>query len=121
MARLAPVLTLMAALASPAAAQSVAPSAPAPTTAAPQALDPEEMAEASGGQGVTVDVLTRQQLSGVTSDNTINAGALTSGDVTFGPDALDGFSGVGNFVINTGANNTLQGAINISIVTTPGS
>ena len=86
----------------------------------PQTLSAEEMAAASGGQGVSVEVLTRQQLSGVTTGNTVNAGTLTSGDVTFSADALQGFSGVGNFVINTGANNTLQGAINISIVTAPG-
>ncbi|HEY8570968.1 hypothetical protein [Phenylobacterium sp.] len=85
----------------------------------PLALTAEEMESASGGQGISVEVLTRQQLSGTTSGNTVTAGTLTSGDVSFGADALDGFSGVGNFVINTGANNTLQGAINISVVTTP--
>lgn len=98
----------------PAEPQSPAAAAGAPT------LSLQEMAEASGGQGVALEVLTRQQLSGTTSGNTVTAGTMTSGDVSFGADALDGFSGVGNFVINTGANNTLQGAINISIVTTPG-
>jgi hypothetical protein len=82
-------------------------------------LSPEDMEAATGGQGVSVEVLTHQQLSGVTSGNTVTAGTLTSGQVTFGAGALDGFHGVGNFVINTGANNTLQGAINISIVTAP--
>jgi hypothetical protein len=88
---------------------------------APQALSLDEMESLSGGQGVNVEVLTRQQLSGTTSGNTVNAGTLTSGAVSFSRDALNGFNGVGNFVINTGANNTLQGAINISIVTAPGS
>jgi hypothetical protein len=94
----------------------------APPSSSPAAatMTAEEMEAASGGQGVSVEVLTRQQLSGTTNGNTVNAGTLTSGAVNFGADALDGFSGVGNFVINTGANNTLQGAINISIVTTPG-
>jgi hypothetical protein len=89
------------------------------TKSAAVMLSAEEMETASGGQGVSVEVLTRQQLSGTTSGNTVNAGTLNSGNVSFGADALDGFSGVGNFVINTGANNTLQGAINISVVTTP--
>lgn len=80
-------------------------------------LSPSELSASSGGQGVTVDVLTRQQLTGTTSGNSVTAGVVTSGDVTFGASALDGFNGVGNFVVNTGANNTLQGAINISIVT----
>ena len=110
-----------AAITGPAVAQPDHPS-PAAVEAggsAESALSLAEMEEASGGQGVTVEVLTRQQLSGSTSGNTVNAGTLTSGDVSFGAEALDGFSGIGNFVINTGANNTLQGAINISVVTTP--
>ena len=79
-----------------------------------------EMAQASAGQEViTVEALTRQQLTGATTGNTINAGVLTSGQVTFSPQALNGFNGIGNFVINTGANNTLQGAINFSVVTVP--
>lgn len=93
--------------------------APPREAIASAALSPDELEAAAGGQGVSVEVLTRQQLSGSTSGNTVSAGTLTSGDVSFGSDALDGFSGVGNFVINTGANNTLQGAINISVVTTP--
>ena len=101
--------------------RSPSPSAEAvQSTSAATAMSTEEMAAASGGQGVSVEVLTRQQLNGSTSGNTVNAGTITSGPVSFGADALDGFSGVGNFVINTGANNTLQGAINISVVTTPG-
>lgn len=128
MRRLASVFYLSAAICGPfgasawaapalAPAASVSPAGPGEAAA----LNAEEMAEASGGQGVNVEVLTRQQLSGTTSGNTVNAGTLNSGDVTFAADALDGFNGVGNFVINTGANNTLQGAINISIVTAPGS
>ncbi len=46
--------------------------------------------------------------------------SVTSGAVNFSDNALSGFRGIGNFVVNTGANNTLQGAINISVVTTPG-
>jgi hypothetical protein len=77
------------------------------------------MAALSGGQGADVEVLTTQQLTGATSNNTVNAGTVISGPVTFSENALSGFSGVGNFVINTGANNTLQGAINISVVSAP--
>ena len=79
-----------------------------------------EMASLSGGEGVDVKVLTQQQLTGATSGNTVNAGTVTSGAVNFSDNALSGFRGIGNFVVNTGANNTLQGAINISVVTTPG-
>jgi hypothetical protein len=89
-----------------------------PTGAAP--LPASEMASLSGGEGVDVAVLTRQQLTGTTSGNTVNAGTVTSGTVNFSDNALSGFRGIGNFVVNTGANNTLQGAINISVVTAPG-
>lgn len=110
--------------AGPATAQAVS-AAPAavspPATSTNTPLPLEEMQALSGGQGVNVEVVTRQQLTGTTSGNTITTGTLTSGDVTFSDDALSNFSGVGNFVINTGANNTLQGAINISIVTAPAS
>ena len=90
--------------------------APADATAP---LAPSELSTLAGGQGVDVAVMTRQQLTGTTTGNTINAGTVTSGSVSFSANALSGFSGVGNFVVNTGANNTLQGAINISVVTAP--
>jgi hypothetical protein len=117
------ITTLLSSAAVAAEAQSVLPAAPEtpPSQAEPRApLSPEEMESASGGQGVALQVTTQQQLTGTTSGNTVTAGVLNSGDVSFGAEALDGFSGIGNFVINTGANNTLQGAINISIATTPG-
>jgi hypothetical protein len=116
------MLVVILALVAGSAAAEPQSTSPPPHLAMPpaaQKLDAGEMAEASGGQGVTVEVLTRQQLVGTTTGNTVNAGTLTSGAVAFDANALDGFSGVGNFVINTGANNTLQGAINLSIVTTP--
>lgn len=96
------------------------PPAEPPPLAAEAPMSAAEMGALSGGQSVNFEVLTRQQLNGSTTGNTINAGSLTSGDISFSQDSLNGFSGVGNFVINTGANNTLQGAVNISIVTTPG-
>lgn len=97
-----------------------APPAKAPAAATThRALTADEMASISGGAEVSVEVLNRQQLTGTTTGNSITAGSLVSGQVTFGPDALSGFSGIGNFVINTGANNTLQGAISVSVVTTP--
>jgi hypothetical protein len=94
------------------------PAAEQPAAQAP--LPASEMASLSGGEGVDVTVLTRQQLTGATTGNTVNAGTMTSGAVNFSDNALSGFRGIGNFVVNTGANNTLQGAINISVVTTPG-
>jgi hypothetical protein len=94
---------------------------PAVEQSAPEVrLSSSEMATLAGGEGVNVAVLTQQQLTGATTGNTVNAGSMTSGTVTFSDNALSGFRGIGNFVVNTGANNTLQGAINISVVTAPG-
>jgi hypothetical protein len=128
-------LIFAAALASAGAASaqsaSLDPDAPAPAVADQQPatpatvqdglqpLDLTEMAEISGGDAVQVEVLTQQQLQGSATGNSVTAQTFTTGGVTFGTDALNGFNGVGNFVINTGANNTLQGAINISVVTAP--
>jgi len=123
MAGVAAVLVLSgAALADPPVAASGPDAAkvePAPVETK-AALSSAELADLAGGQGVEVAVLTRQQLTGTTTGNTVTAGTMTSGAVNFAENALSGFSGVGNFVINTGANNTLQGAINISVVTAPG-
>jgi hypothetical protein len=97
---------------------SGAPQASAP---APAPLSAAELSAVSGGVKIAVSSFTDQQLSGTTNGDSITAGVLNTGAITFGDGALGNYAGVGNFVVNTGANNTLQGAINISIVTTPGS
>ena len=86
---------------------------------ATQPLSLEEMAAAAGGDGVVINSQTRQQLTATATGNTVNAETLNTGNVSFAGGALDGFNGIGNFVVNTGANNTLQGAININIITVP--
>lgn len=100
-----------------------APPPDAPSAAAvdawPPTLGVDEMSAIRGGDGVSLQVLSSQQLTATSSGNVVNAGSLSSGPVNFSPEALSGFTGVGNFVINTGANNTLQGAINVSIGTAP--
>ena len=85
----------------------------------PVLLGLDELSAISGGAAVTVDVLSSQSLSATNSGNSIVAGSVRSGDVSFSENALSGFSGVGNFVINTGANNNLQGSISVNVVSTP--
>ncbi|HEY2359164.1 MAG TPA: hypothetical protein VGH86_17065 [Phenylobacterium sp.] len=133
MSRLALPAVLLGALACSAPALAETPSTPVakaweamtaskPPVALPstrKALTADEMASISGGAEVSVEVLNRQQLTGTTTGNTITAGSLVSGTVNFSDNALNGFTGIGNFVVNTGANNTLQGAISVSVVTTP--
>jgi hypothetical protein len=106
----------------PVMAQSAAvppPVRPPVAAVPPKALTPEEMAAINGGAEVSLEVLNRQQLTGMTTGNTVIAGTLTSGQINFAPNALSGFNGIGNFVLNTGANNTLHGAISVSVLTAP--
>ena len=113
------IACLAAVMASPAAAAAPEARPPLSTPASPTLLSAEEMSSVHAGAETEATVLTTQQLTGTTSGNSITAGTVTSGAIGFSPDALNGFSGVGNFVVNTGANNTLQGSINISIVAAP--
>jgi len=125
---LAPTLAAVLALSVPALACAQAPSptpqvvtpAAAPTPAAADGLvggvlAADDLAAVTGGD-VKAEGLSSQHLSAVNTGNTIQ-GSVQSGDVTFSHDALSGFTGVGNFVVNTGSNNNLQGAISINIVT----
>jgi hypothetical protein len=91
-----------------AAGQAVAADKPA----LPQAVSGEDLAGMSGGTAVAV---TNQNLSAVNS-GTVSADQLTTGNVTLQSNAFSGFSGVGNFVINTGNNNNLQGSLSVTII-----
>ncbi len=87
-------------------------------TPAPMASD--DLASVSAGTGVDVNVVTsqtfsNQQLSATNTGNTVIADKVTNGDISFSGDALNGYSGVGNFVMNTGNNNNLQGSVSVTI------
>lgn len=112
-----------AALADPAAA-SAAPGtvqpAPAVSTDTAQAEDPMDLLapvadgdldKLRGGQEL---VITNQTLVAITSGNTIN-GDYTAGDVSFSDYALSNFNGVGNLLVNTGAQVSLQTGMNLTI------
>jgi hypothetical protein len=112
--------------AGPGLAATDAPSAPqAVAVAAPETpLDPQSDAalEAQSGRGETTNVgvaLTEQSLSAVNTGNTINAVNLTSGAISLSDSALSGFSGIGNVMMNTGANNNLQSTMSVTVVITP--
>lgn len=115
-------LILTALLAGAAPSDGLAATAPSTSTqaqpaAATRALDSDALGSIDGKQGPQPQVLSDQNLSATSSGNTVNAQVLNSGDIQFTSGALQGFNGVGNFVVNTGANNNLQGAISITIVT----
>jgi hypothetical protein len=72
----------------------------------------------SGGQatlpsGLSMVLTNASQTNGY---NTVSAGGnVGSGDVNLGQDAFKDFSGIGNFVINTGHNNNLLGNLSVAI------
>lgn len=105
------------AYASVAAAQE----APTPVSAdEAEMLSLEDMAALSGGDGVEIVVITDQTLNAVNANNTVRGDVVSSGQVSLGSGAFSGYSGLGNFVINTGHNNNLQSSMNVSIVLPPG-
>ena len=88
----------------PASASGAAPVATRP-------LDDSTLSDTRGGQGF---VIGNQTLKSSLSGNTI-AGNYTAGAVSFSDNAFSNFSGMGNVVINTGAQASLQSAMNITV------
>jgi len=82
----------------------------------PLALD--ELSDISA-EGAVTNIVTNQNLNATNSGNTINADTVQNGDINFSGNALTGFSGVGNFVTNTGNNNNLQGTISVVVTGAP--
>ncbi len=113
------------ALAAGAASAQAAPSSAPETRSSGQAVagglakpvSDAELQALSGGQAVAVN---EQQLKAMSTDNSVNAlGNVTNGPVSLNAGAFSGFSGLGNFVINTGNNNILQGSMSVNITMTP--
>src|SRR3546814_12453075 len=66
------------------------------------AADLDELRGREGGQNVTV--ATDQELTATVIGGSITAHEVTTGGVTFGERALDGFGGIGVFNVVTGKN-----------------
>lgn len=101
--------------------------APAQSTLKP-AAEPESVLGATSGRGDSttintvnnnVSAMTEQDLNAVNSGNTITAGVVGSGPINLQGNALSGFSGVGNILLNTGHNNNLQSTMSVTIVIAP--
>ncbi|MFZ2029405.1 MAG: hypothetical protein WAU68_03775 [Vitreimonas sp.] len=84
-----------------------------------EVMSNDDLNALSGGTGVTVEVITQGTLNAVNSGNTVSGDVVSSGQVNVGADAFSGYSGIGNFVINTGHNNNLQSNMSVSVVITP--
>ena len=81
-------------------------------------LSLEELADLRGGEAIVIQHST-QILNAVNTGNSVNGDTVGSGAVNLGSGAFNGYDGIGNFVINTGHNNNLQGSISVSIAMTP--
>jgi hypothetical protein len=106
----------MLASASLAAAQEAPASLPADVT---EVLSAEDMDALAGGTGVDIVLITDQTLTANNNGNTVIGETVTSGQVNLGEGAFSGYSGLGNFVINTGHNNNLQSSMNVSVLLAP--
>ncbi len=126
-----PVLLVMAGLSVPVSAQLPRPDAAAPllTETAPadmtvtlpaSAAQPErkspmlkdtELDTLRGGQSL---VITNQTMDSIVSGNILK-GDYTAGAVTLSDFALSNFNGVGNLLINTGAQVSAQSGMNLTI------
>lgn len=78
-------------------------------------LSADELAALNGGTGQTIG-LSYQALSATSTGNSIEAQSVVTGNVVLQQGSLGSFNGIGNFVFNTGNNNTLQGALSVTIM-----
>jgi len=98
--------------------EPVEPAAVAAAPTAPRSLEADELDALHARQGAVVIVASDQLLQATNSGNSVNANTVTTGAMRIDANAFSGFNGIGNFVMNSGNNNNLQGAITINIVTT---
>lgn len=73
-------------------------------------LSLEELAQARGRATI---VISNQTLQAITSGNQL--GSFVAGSINLSDNALSSFSGVGNFLFNTGAQNNLQSGMSLTI------
>jgi hypothetical protein len=125
-----PVLLVLAGLSAPVSAQLPPPDPAAPPVAetiatevraapalpvAPERKSPmlndSELDTLRGGQSL---VITNQTMDSIVSGNVLN-GDYTAGSVTLSDLALSNFNGVGNLLINTGAQVSAQSGMNLTI------
>lgn len=99
-----------------ASAQEAPSSDPSQTT---EVLSAEDMDALAGGTGVDIVMITNQTLTAFNSGNSVSGETVSSGQVNLGQGAFSGYSGLGNFVINTGHNNNLQSSMSVSVVLPP--
>ena len=74
-------------------------------------LADEDLLQMRGGHAIVVG---NQTLTAISNGNAFT-GNYTAGSIALADNALSNFNGLGNLVINTGAQNNLQSAMNVTI------
>jgi hypothetical protein len=83
--------------------------------AAVSVIDAADLDALRGREGSqNIIVATDQELTASVIGGSITAHEVTTGGVTFGEHALDGFGGIGVFNVVTGNNNSVQAAIGVT-------
>ena len=77
----------------------------------PALLQDDELASYRGGQALTI---ANQTLTSIVSDPSIG-GSVSGGAVTLSDNALSNFNGLGNLVINTGSQVSVQSGMNVTV------
>ena len=80
-------------------------------TETPIALPDTALDEMRGGESM---VVTNQTMVAITSGNVFN-GDYNAGNVSFSDSAFSNFNGLGNVLVNTGAQVSLQTGMNVTI------
>lgn len=78
---------------------------------APVSLSDSELSTLRGGEAL---VISNQTLTAITTGNVIT-GNYSAGNVSLSDHALSSFNGVGNLLINTGGQVSLQSGMNLTI------
>jgi hypothetical protein len=79
------------------------------------AIEDTGLTDLRGGESIVVG---NQTLSAISNGNSIG-GSYTAGNVNLSDNALSNFAGIGNVVINTGAQANLQAGMNLIINLVP--
>jgi hypothetical protein len=84
---------------------------PQPETVSTQVVTDETLSAERGGHALT---LANQSLTAISTGSVIN-GNYNAGGVSISDNALSNFNGIGNVLINTGAQNNLQSGMSVVI------
>jgi hypothetical protein len=108
---IAPIIAPETAITAQTSADVIAPEASLTPVTKDSTLADDDLLQMRGGQAIVVG---NQTLTAISNGNAFN-GNYIAGNIALTDNALSNFNGLGNLVINTGAQNNLQSAMNVTI------